>query len=142
MSASPLHLMKLCVGVDEIEELATFQARRLAEHGRVWHLTRSTPRRADELLDGGSIYWSIRGQLKVRQRLVGFEAESDEQARPRCRILLDPVLVPTAPRSVRPFQGWRYLPGPDAPADLGAAGTAGDELPAAMIEELRRIGAW
>ncbi len=141
-SRPTLHLMKLCVGVDEIAELAEFQARRLAQHGRVWHLTRSTPRRADELLDGGSIYWSIRGRLQVRQRLLGFEADSDEQERPRCRILLDPELVSTAPRSIRPFQGWRYLQAADAPPDLGAAGAAGDALPAEMVEELRRLGLW
>ena len=141
-SRPTLHLMKLCVGVDEIPELAEFQARRLAQHGRVWHLTRSTPRRADELLDGGSIYWSIRGRLQVRQRLLGFEADSDEQERPRCRILLDPELVSTAPRTIRPFQGWRYLPAADAPPDLGAAGAAGDALPAEMVEELRRLGLW
>ncbi|BBK35912.1 hypothetical protein STAQ_09900 [Allostella sp. ATCC 35155] len=142
MSGPTLHLMKLCVGVEEIAELAAFQARRLAEHGRVWHLTRSTPRRADELLDGGSIHWSIRGSLQVRQRLLGFEPESDEQERPRCRILLDPELVRTVPRTVRPFQGWRYLPGVDAPADVGSAGIGGEELPPEMIAELRRLGAW
>ena len=139
-SRPTLHLMKLCVGVDEIAELAEFQARRLAQHGRVWHLTRSTPRRADELLDGGSIYWSIRGRLQVRQRLLGFEADSDEQERPRCRILLDPELVSTAPRSIRPFQGWRYLPAADAPADLGKSSGAIAEMPEELRRELRELG--
>lgn len=142
MSAPTLHLMKLCVGVDQVEELAEFQARRLAEHGRVWHLTRATPRRTAELLEGGSLYWSVRGSLKVRQRLLGFEAETDEQARPRCRILLDPVLVRTAPRPIRPFQGWRYLPAADAPPDLDGGRGAGDALPSEMVEELRRLGLW
>jgi len=141
--AATLHLMKLSVGTDDVEDLAAFQARRLANHGAVWHLTRSTPKRADELLEGGSIYWSIKGRIQARQRLLGFESESDEQARPRCRILLDPELVRTAPRTVRPFQGWRYLPAADAPGDLGAAGAGqGDELPPEMVEELRKLGLW
>ncbi|WP_374445175.1 DUF1489 family protein [Stella sp.] len=142
MNQATLHLMKLCVGVEQVEELAAFQARRLAEHGRVWHLTRATPRRAAELLDGGSLYWSVRGSLKVRQRLLGFEAETDEQARPRCRLLLDPELVRTAPRPIRPFQGWRYLAAGDAPPDMDATGRGGDALPAEMVEELRRLGLW
>lgn len=138
-----LHLMKLSVGSDDFDDLARFQQRRFAENGFLWHLTRSTPKRADELLEGGSIYWSIRGRIIARQRLLGFEPDSDEQARPRCRILLDPVLVRTAPRPMRPFQGWRYLPAADAPPDLGTGpGEAGDTLSPEMIEELRALGLW
>ncbi|BBK32812.1 hypothetical protein EDC65_4575 [Stella humosa] len=141
--AATLHLMKLSVGSDDVADLAGFQARRLAAHGAVWHVTRSTPKRADELLEGGSIYWSIRGRLQARQRLIGFETDSDEQERPRCRIMLDPELVPTAPRSIRPFQGWRYLPAADAPPDMTGNGPGqGDSLPPELVEELRRLGLW
>ncbi len=138
-----LHLMKLSVGTDDVDHLADFQRRRLAANGVLWHLTRSTPKRAAELVEGGSIYWVVRGRIIVRQRLLGFEPHVDDEARPRCRILLDPVLVRTAPRALRPFQGWRYLPAADAPADLpGDGAEAGDALPPEMIEELRALGLW
>ena len=141
--AATLHLMKLSVGTDDLDDLARFQQRRLAANGMLWHLTRNTPKRAAELLEGGSIYWAIRGRIIARQRLLGFEPHSDEEARPHCRILLDPLLVRTAPRAMRPFQGWRYLPAADAPADLGnGSGQGGDALPPEMIEELRALGLW
>ena len=71
-----LHLIKLCVGVESIQSLAQWQKRRLTElkkKGRplqLVHVTRQTPKRADELLDGGSLYWVIRGSIAVRQRHI------------------------------------------------------------------------
>ncbi len=153
----PLHMMKLSVGVESIEHLAESQYRRLMEasnkggEGRLWHRTRYAPKRTEELLEGGSIYWVIRGAILVRQKLIGFEKGVDNESRRCCRILLDPKLMPTVRRRQRAFQGWRYLPADAAPKDRagavaigsGGAGDAensGDNLPPELAEELRDLG--
>jgi hypothetical protein len=137
----PLHLMKLCVGIDSIERLAEFQARRLEETGRNAHVTRQTPRRAPEILDGGSLYWVIGGLIRVRQRILAIEPFTGEDGTRRCRIELDPRLVPVTPRRQRAFQGWRYLRAEDAPPDLSPEmqDPAAGEPPPGMREALREL---
>jgi hypothetical protein len=132
----PLHLVKLAVGIADLDELRRVRAARSAERGGSWVPTRNRPRRAAELLDGGSLYWVIRGQIRVRQRLAGFGGAQDIDGRRFCRIELDPVLVPTVPRHCRPFQGWRYLGADAAPADRAA----GPPPPERMLAELRELG--
>lgn len=135
-----LHLIKLSVGTEDIEDLERWQAGRLKRAGRVFHRTRMMPRRGEELLAGGSIYWIIKGKTCVRQRLIGLERDVDEEGRPYTLLLLDPWLVRTVPRAHRPFQGWRYLLPEDAPPDLRASGATDDEMPPEMLEELRSLG--
>jgi len=139
-----LHLIKLAVGVDDVDHLAELQARRLAQAGAenrapvLRHVTRHAPRRAEELLTGGSLYWVIRGWVRVRQKLVGLDPVIGDGVR-RCALVLDPLLVRTVPRAHRPFQGWRYLPGSKAPPDT----TDGDgvaDVPEHMAAELRELG--
>jgi hypothetical protein len=134
----PLHLVKLAVGIDDIEHLRRVRAARAAERGNRWVYTRNHPRRAAEVLAGGSIYWVIRGQIRVRQLVTGFRSERDENGRRYCLIDVHPTLVPTLWRSCRPFQGWRYLLPEAAPADRATGG----ELPAPnhMLAELRALG--
>lgn len=140
-----LNLVKLAVGIDDVDHLARVQQRRRVESARsagnerLWHVTRNTPRRADELLDGGSIYWVIKGRIRVRQRLLAIETDVDEEGRRFCRLVLDPVLVETEPVAHRAIQGWRYLPAADAPADQ-RKDAAGKDLPAGLAEELRALG--
>jgi hypothetical protein len=133
----PLHLLKMAVGVDDIEHLRRLRAERRAERGGSWVYTRNRPRRAEQVLGGGSIYWVIRGQIRVRQRIVGFRAERDAEGRRYCLIEVDENLVPTLTRVCRPFQGWRYLSPVDAPADRTVAGEAPPER---MLAELRELG--
>src|SRR5437764_15337070 len=109
----PLHLLKMAVGVGDIDELRRFRAARLKERGGEWVYTRNHPRRAEEVLAGGSIYWVIRGQIRVRQLVTGFRSERDDNGRAYCLIEVDAKLVPTLLRPSRPFQGWRYLTPPD-----------------------------
>jgi hypothetical protein len=134
----PLHLMKLAVGIDDIDHLRQVRAARMAERGGGnWVYTRNHPRRATEVLDGGSIYWVIRGHIRVRQRVTGFRGERDENGRRYCLIDVMPELVPTLSRSCRPFQGWRYLPPAAAPPDF-SSGEA--PPPERMLAELRALG--
>lgn len=136
----PLHMIKLSVGSESVETLAGWQRERLRNHGRLWHGTRMTPRRQEELLDGGSIYWVIKGFIQARQRLVGFDFLLEAEDNRTTMLLLDPELVPVEPRRHRPFQGWRYLEPEDAPRDLARGETAGEDLPPEMLAELRDLG--
>lgn len=141
-----LHLIKLCVGVDTVAELAEWQARKralLRAQGRspdLVHHTRQTPRRRAALLAGGSIYWVIKGVVQVRQRLLDLRPVTGEDGIPRCELVLDPDLVATRPQARRPFQGWRYLEAADAPADATAAGAAAADMPAEMRQALMELG--
>lgn len=139
-----LHLIKLAVGADSVADIRGYQDRRRAEATTVTHPTRHAPKRAEELLAGGSLYWVVRGVIRARQRLVGIEpggAAAGDPAKP-CLLVLDPALIETVPRPQRPFQGWRYLKAEDARADASAGGAAqaDDELPAEMAAELAKLG--
>lgn len=145
-SVQTLHLQKLCVGIEAIEDLEHWITLRLEQKRATGiepfstHTTRMTPKRGEELLAGGSLYWVIKGTMQCRQRIVDLRPVTSEDGIRRCNIVLDPVLVPTSPRPRRPFQGWRYLRAEDAPADL--VGMNGDvsEMPAAMQRELAELG--
>jgi hypothetical protein len=140
MKAGNLHLLKLSVGTESIDDLRRWQARRLAMSGCVFHQTRMMPRRAAELLHGGSIYWVIRGLIQARQRLTAIEPQIDENGRRFTLLILDPELVRTLVTPHRAFQGWRYLSATDAPADLGEAPADAPDMPPEMIAELRTLG--
>jgi hypothetical protein len=142
-----LHLIKLCVGVDRLDQLQDWQSARMAERvargvrPNPYHVTRMTPRRADEVLDGGSLYWVIKRVVQARQEIIALEEVIGEDGIKRCRLVLGTDLIPTEPQPRRPFQGWRYLKASDAPADLSAHG-GGAELPGELRAHLREIGAW
>lgn len=132
-----LHLIKLSVGPDSAAQLEAWYAAQHARGKELMHITRSMPRRAEELLTGGSIYWVIKGLVCARQRIVELRAVDIEDV-PHCAIVLSPEFVHVAPRPHRPFQGWRYLQAKDAPPDLGSSGEG--EMPEAMRQELARLG--
>jgi hypothetical protein len=131
-----LHLLKLAVGIDDIDHLRQIRRVRAVERGGNWVYTRNHPRRAQEVLAGGSIYWVIRGQIRVRQLVTGLRGERDDTGRRYCLIEVDAELVPTLPRVCRPFQGWRYLAPEDAPPDRSAPVGS----PNRMLAELRALG--
>ncbi|MBS0234489.1 MAG: DUF1489 domain-containing protein [Proteobacteria bacterium] len=141
-----LHLVKLCVGVSTIEDLAAWQTEHRRRKSRdgidcAYHRTFQTPKRHAELLDGGSIYWVIRGIILVRQKLVGFEEGTKEDGSACCTLMLDRSLVPVRPTPRRAFQGWRYLDAADAPADLKSGKK--DQIasmPADMRKKLADLG--
>ena len=138
-----LHLIKLCVGAESIDDLAKWQKRRRQERKKrgeaseSFHVTRQTPRRAAELLDGGSLYWVIKGQIAVRQRLLELRPVV-RNGGPRCALILDNKLVPVARCHHRPFQGWRYLTEKDAPRDLRPGEAT--KLPEELRAELASLG--
>lgn len=135
-----LHMIKLCVGVETVEDLEAWVAQRLdtaraaGEPAEQVHRTRVTPRRAAEILDGGSLYWVIKGQVQLRQPILRFDAITGADGIERCLIVLAPQFIRTRWQPRRAFQGWRYLTPDDAPDDL----SAGDDSIAALPPELRR----
>ena len=141
---TPLHLVKLCVGADDVADLARWQADRAAEataNGRdpiPFHVTRMWPRREAELLAGGSLYWVIKGIVQARQSILELRPVRGADGVDRCGIVLDPELHRTEYRPCRAFQGWRYYDPKDAPADIRQSSVDGD-MPEGMRRALREL---
>jgi len=137
-----INLIKLCVGADAIEDLTGWQATARAKgpDGLPRHVTRMWPKRAEEVLNGGSIYWVFKGLVLCRQRILRLDEVEGADGILRCGIVLDPTPVRVAPTQRRPFQGWRYLPPEDAPRDLRNSRREEDSLPPAMQSALAEIG--
>ena len=139
-----VHLIKLCVCVETLDDLAQWQTRRLADLTKkgkkleLMHVTRQTPKRAEELLDGGSLYWVIKGQIAARQKLLELRSLTRDGV-PHCGLVYEPKLIPTLRRTHRPFQGWRYLDPKAAPQDVRDL-KGGKGLPQALKMELAELG--
>ena len=140
-----VHLIKLCVGVDTVKELADWQAERLKRLKRagktpeLCHRTLQAPRRRAEVLEGGSLYWVIKGFVLVRQRVLDLRPDVKEDGTVCCGIVLDAKLVTTRAHPRRAFQGWRYLEAADVPKDAKLTESADDKLPRGMREDLREL---
>ena len=141
-----LHLIKLCVGADSLDDLRQWMAARMAEDARRGaparhaHVTRMAPKRAEAILDGGSLYWVIKGQIAARQRIVAIEPFMDGDGIRRCKLWLDGAVVAVAPRPMRAFQGWRYYEAKDAPPDLDETQPGLAEMPEKLRRELAGLG--
>lgn len=136
-----LHLLKLCVGAESVADLRAWtRMRRSRGAGVHAHVTRMFPRRAEELLDGGSLYWVIKGQISARQKLIGVEPFVDSSGVKRCALRLDDEVIALRPRPHRAFQGWRYFEPAEAPPDLDAAATGLAEMPEELRRQLSELG--
>ena len=134
-----VNLVKLCVGADGPDDLEEWQRLRFGG-GPAAHVTRMWPKREEELLAGGSIYWVFKGVLLARQRLIGLEERLGEDGIRRCALILEPGLIRVAAVPRRPFQGWRYLPGTDAPPDLPQGRDSEPNLPPDIARALADMG--
>ncbi len=141
-----LHLIKLSVGTDSVQDLQDWINQKLKEKKRRGqkperiHTTRMMPKRAAELLDGGSIYWVIRGEILCRERILDIRPVVDRDGVSRCQLVLDPKCILVQPRPYRAFQGWRYLEVTDAPPDLDRAAPGARNMPESLRRELRELG--
>ncbi len=144
--ASPLHILKLCVGCDSIRDLEDWIAesmalwRRLGRSEEQLHTTRMVPKRIEEIVGQGSLFWVIKGQVSARQIITDIRPFTDVDEIGRCHLVLEPKVVPVEPRPCRPFQGWRYLTDADKPRDLGAGGGDFSAMPEEMRRELAGLG--
>ena len=141
-----VHLVKMAVGIESLDHLAEVQKQRRAklkaERGKpiLIHKTRNMPKREAEIVGGGSIYWIVKGFVRVRQRILGFEKCVNKEGRPFCEIRLDAKLVRTVPLAHKPIQGWRYIEAENAPADLTGKAAQADEMPPEMMMQLKELG--
>ena len=138
-----LHLIKLCVGVDSIQDLREWQTERLAQLKKrgqkleLKHTTRMVPKRREEILAGGSLYWVIKGYTAVRQPLIDIRPFVDKEGVGRCHLVYGKDLVMVSPKPRRAFQGWRYLDAKEVPADVGKGAR---DLPDKLRRELAELG--
>jgi hypothetical protein len=137
-----LNLLKLSVGTESVEDLADWQDSQRSRwpEGTAVHVTRMWPKREAEVLDGGSIYWVIKGVIQCRQRMVALEEVDLGDGIARCAMIMDKELVRTEAAPRRPFQGWRYLDPKDSPRDLAKGRAKDDPLPPALAQALAEIG--
>lgn len=136
------NLIKLCVGAEQVEDLERWQNSRASQRpdGLPRHVTRMWPKRSEELLNGGSLYWVFKGVVLARQRILRLDEVIGEDGIRRCGIVFDPTIIQTHPLPRRPFQGWRYLDPKDAPADLTERQSREDPLPPNLTAALADIG--
>ena len=136
-----LHITKLAVGIRDIDDLRGWQTERAHVDPPLRHRTRNAPRRRDEVLDGGSIYWVVNGTMLVRQRILDIIEDTRKDGSDCCGLVLDPELVQLEGRPTKPFQGWRYLKAEDAPADMRDSGPVFGmaDLPPELRRELRAL---
>jgi hypothetical protein len=140
-----VHILKLCVGCESIEDLASWQKRRLSTlkeanpRAELMHVTRLTPRR-EGFGAGSSLYWVIGGYIRARQKIAGLREVQGVDGISRCGFALDPKIVATEPVPRRAFQGWRYLAAAEAPPDLVAGSAEADAaMPPGMRQALRDL---
>lgn len=131
--SKPLHLIKLCVGVETMNDLVAWSKQCVKRRGVQDHVTRMFPTRKDEIINGGSLYWVIRGVITCRQEIADLQQVTGRDGISRCRIVFKPKIIAVRPAPRRAFQGWRYLTAEDAPPDLKKGQAAAD-----MEEKMRR----
>src|SRR6202034_884277 len=142
----PLHLIKLAVGTESLARPREWMAERMAEAKRRGgplrhaHVTRMAPKRTEQVLDGGSLYWVVKGMISPRQPILGLEPFVDADGIGRCKIWLGQTVVAVAPRPMRAFQGWRYYEAKDAPPDIDESQPGFAEMPEPMWRELASLG--
>lgn len=134
-----LNLVKLCVGVSEVEELEAWVKDCRAGRDTLDHVTRMFPKRKDEILPGGSLYWVMRGMILCRQPISALEQVTGGDGIERCRIVFKPQIIPVRPVPKRAFQGWRYLEQADSPPDLPKSAKV-EGMPEKMRRELAELG--
>ncbi|WP_341915578.1 DUF1489 domain-containing protein [Ferrovibrio terrae] len=136
----PVHLLKIAVGIESLEHFRERMKVRRKAGKTFTHYTRHMPKRAEEVLDGGSLYWIVKGAIAVRCPIVRLEEAVLENKGPHCGIVMKTQLIPVLPLPRRPHQGWRYLEAEDAPPDVADAGKGAAELPPKLLAELRDLG--
>ncbi len=137
-----INLVKLCVGAERVEDLLAWQQtpRAHGPDGLPRHVTRMWPKRAEELLAGGSLYWVFKGLILARQRILRLDEVLGGDGITRCALVLDPEVFRTESVPKRPFQGWRYLKPEESPADLAKSRQNEDKLPPELSAALAEIG--
>ena len=113
-----VHLKKLAVGISSIENLKDRQSFIFDTYGEIINFTRNKPKRVDELIEGGSLYWIINRKVFVRQKILEIKSFVLEDGKKSAGIVLQNKLIRVRPVSMKPFQGWRYYKIEEIPPDI------------------------
>ena len=147
MSEPTVNIVKLAVGVQSVEELALIQRQFIAQAGNngynhFYHSTKLMPKKHEEIVRSGSLYWVIKGVICARQKIIAIKKQEDSDGIKRCKIFLDDLIIKTTPTRKRPFQGWRYLKKNNTPSDISdpVTGTFDDEIPLEIQQQLLEMG--
>ncbi len=146
MAGNHVNLVKLCVGINSVEALLAHrrqkaeQAHKSGQQYLSTHVTRMWPKREAELLNGGSLYWVIKGFIAARQEFLRFEERAGRDGIRRCALIMSPTVIRTQTAARRPFQGWRYLEVAQSPPDLPTERNLTEDLPVNMLQALAEIG--
>lgn len=140
----PLHILKVAAGISSLEQLKrviTQYSYNDPELGHIMHMSsRNTPKRAEELLDGGSVFWIIKRSIVARAPLVAIREDERLDGKKGCQMCIRPEVILTIPQPKRGFQGWRYLKAEDAPADLMEGTKDTGQGSPELAAELRTLG--
>jgi hypothetical protein len=134
------HLKKIAVGIETIERLRIRQEMLLSTYGKIIHTTRNMPRQKEQLIKTGSIFWIIKRNVLVRQKILDIISVIRDDGSNGCEIELDKYLVRVIPTPMKPFQGWRYFMADDIPPDLNLSNFEDEELPEKINSELIKLG--
>jgi len=142
MKTEHTNLVKLCVGITSPEDLEAHLVLRGLNDPTYTpiHITRMWPKREAELVNGGSLYWVMKGVIQARQAILRLDEIIGQDGVRRCGIVLDRPLILTTPAPRRAFQGWRYLAPQDAPPDRTETRENEEPLPAELAAALSDIG--
>lgn len=139
-----VNLLKIAAGISSMSDLIErFDAygNHDPDHGFIVPImTRNVPRQKQALLDGGSIYWIIKGKISARSRILDLREGEDADGRRLCRIIIAADLQCVMPTKRRGFQGWRYLQVADAPPDVDIMPTDTGGQDIEMAAELKELG--
>ena len=141
-----INLIKISVGIEDIDHLKRRQEQSISNAissgvvPEIVHYTRNTPRRANEWLQGGSIYWVIKRFIRVRQLIKDIRQVNGPKGKKSCAIILEPGIIRTEIKKFRVFQGWRYFPLNDAPADLPISSISDNDFPEDLVNDLKELG--
>jgi len=136
-----IHIVKLCVGAETIDDLVDWQNRLMRTSDAPYHRTRMMPKQAENVLLGGSMYWVIKHAIRVRQEITAINEVRDKEGRKMCELVFNPQLHRTYAQPKRPFQGWRYLKPESAPRDL-SSGEAAVDIPIELDTALKKAMVW
>ena len=134
------HLKKIAVGIETVERLKIRQEMILRTYGRLFHSTRNMPKKREELIQSGSMFWIIKRYVLVRQKIINIIPVIREDGSKGCEIELDKNLTKVIPTKMKPFQGWRYYLEEEIPQDLNVNCNEDDEVPEQIRSELIKLG--
>ena len=140
------NFLRTGVGVESIEHLYEIQHghRQIKFNGEnhAYLFTRRTPTRANDLINGGSVYWIIKRQICARQTIADIQTLKDEDDKPFCHVIMNQQIYLTQPVAHKHIQGWRYLSPEKAPKDIGlfTPNNRPDDIPPELAAELAEAG--